>query len=131
MSLRPSTLSFRVQGSLLLDASHCGSRCLHEVHEIVGKRLAALFRALKERFLGLQHPDHGFAPTGIAFRKLEDRLRHPAGWLQLGAAIGCCGLLFHSFFDFNLHIPANALWFAACAALASAEIPTAARMRGY
>ncbi len=33
----------------------------------------------------------------------------------LGAGIGCCGILLHSFFDFNLHIPANAAWFATCA----------------
>jgi hypothetical protein len=39
-------------------------------------------------------------------------------WLHLGAAIGVCGLLVHSFSDFNLHIPANAAWFAACCALA-------------
>lgn len=59
----------------------------------------------------------------LAFRKLDKRLKHGAGWIQLGAALGCCGLLFHSFFDFNLHIPANALWFAVCAALATAETP--------
>jgi O-antigen ligase len=67
----------------------------------------------------------------LAFRKIQERLRRPTGWLQLGAAVGCCGLLFHSFFDFNLHIPANALWFAACTALASAELPTAGRIRGH
>src|SRR5439155_15560712 len=38
--------------------------------------------------------------------------------IRLGAAIGCCGLLVHSFFDFNLHIPANAAWFAVLAGLA-------------
>lgn len=47
-----------------------------------------------------------------AFRDLRARLRHGAGWIQLGAAIGCCGILVHSFADFNLHIPANAAWFA-------------------
>jgi hypothetical protein len=39
--------------------------------------------------------------------------------MQLGAALGCCGLLVHSLVDFNLHIPANAAWFAFCAGLAS------------
>ncbi len=39
-------------------------------------------------------------------------------WIQLGAFLGCCGLLVHSFADFNLHIPANADWFSACAGLA-------------
>ena len=54
----------------------------------------------------------------LAFQRLSDRLRHGIGWIQAGAAIGCCGLLLHSLVDFNLHIPANALWFAACAGLA-------------
>jgi len=39
--------------------------------------------------------------------------------LRFGAALGVCGLLVHSFVDFNLHIPANALCFAVCAGLAS------------
>jgi len=43
----------------------------------------------------------------------------PDTWLRLGAALGCIGVLVHSFSDFNLHIPANALWFAFCAALAT------------
>src|SRR5438034_1105188 len=55
----------------------------------------------------------------LAFRDLRHRLRFEDGWIRLGAAIGCCGLLLHSFFDFNLHIPANAAWFATLAALAT------------
>jgi O-antigen ligase len=55
----------------------------------------------------------------LAFGNLRERLRHRAGWIQFGAALGCCGLLVHSFVDFNLHIPANAAWFAGCAALAT------------
>jgi O-antigen ligase len=55
---------------------------------------------------------------GVAFRNLGERLRHESGWMQLGAALGCCGLLVHSLVDFNLHIPANAAWFAALAGLA-------------
>ena len=39
--------------------------------------------------------------------------------LQLGALIGCVGLLIHSFADFNLHIPANALLFYLLAGIAS------------
>ncbi len=31
----------------------------------------------------------------------------------------CCGLLVHNLADFNLHIPANAAWLAACAAIAT------------
>jgi O-antigen ligase len=61
----------------------------------------------------------------LAFRELDARLRHRAGWIQLGAATGCCGLLLHSFVDFNFHIPANAAWFAVCAALATLPTPAA------
>ena len=31
--------------------------------------------------------------------------------LNLSGLVGCCGLLVHSLFDFNLHIPANGLLF--------------------
>ena len=55
----------------------------------------------------------------IAFGNLREQMRHTDGWLRLGAAIACCGLIVHSFMDFNLHIPANAAWFAFCAGLAS------------
>ncbi len=53
-----------------------------------------------------------------ALRHLPERLGHRREWVRLGAFLGCCGLLVHSLFDFNLHIPANAVWFAACAAIA-------------
>jgi O-antigen ligase len=55
----------------------------------------------------------------LAFRNLRERLRGPTGQIQFAAALGCCGLLVHSFADFNLHIPANAAWFAVCAAIAT------------
>ncbi|HMD83448.1 MAG TPA: O-antigen ligase family protein [Terriglobia bacterium] len=55
----------------------------------------------------------------IIFRNLDVQLKYEPGWIQMGAAIACCGLLIHSFVDFNLHIPANAAWFAFCAGLAS------------
>jgi O-antigen ligase len=55
----------------------------------------------------------------LAFRNLRERLRHPAGWMQFAAALGCCGFLVHSFADFNFHIPANAAWFVVCAAMAT------------
>lgn len=54
----------------------------------------------------------------LAFCKLQERLKTASGWIQLGAAVGCCGLLVHSFADFNLHIPANAAWFTLAAGLA-------------
>jgi O-antigen ligase len=52
---------------------------------------------------------------------LQVRLSVTRGWIQLGAALGCCGLLVHSFVDFNLHVPANAAWFVFSAALASID----------
>ncbi len=55
----------------------------------------------------------------LAFGKLHRRLRLPYGMVQLGAGIGCCGLLVHSLSDFNLHIPANAAWFTFCLGLST------------
>jgi O-antigen ligase len=57
----------------------------------------------------------------LAFGNLRERLRQPAGWIPFAAALGCCGLLVHSSVDFNLHIPANAAWFAVCVALATGQ----------
>ena len=57
----------------------------------------------------------------LAFRNLRQRLRNPAGWMQFAAALGCCGFLVHSCADFNFHIPANAAWFAVCAAVATSS----------
>ena len=39
--------------------------------------------------------------------------------VYLAALVACTGLLFHSFFDFNLHIPANAAMFFVLAAVAA------------
>ena len=55
----------------------------------------------------------------LAFRDIEERLRHERGWIQMGAAVGAVGLLVHSFVDFNLRIPANAAWFVVCLAIAT------------
>ncbi len=55
----------------------------------------------------------------FSFKGLAGRMGYPVGAIQLGAALGCCGLLVHSVFDFNLHVPANAAWFAVCAASAT------------
>jgi len=57
----------------------------------------------------------------LAFRNVADLSGSNAGWVRLGAAIGCCGLLLHSLADFNLHIPANAAWFATLAGIATSE----------
>ena len=53
-----------------------------------------------------------------SFRGLRARHLSHTRWLQLGAAIGVCGILVHSFSEFNLHIPANAAWFTFLAAVA-------------
>src|ERR1035438_30812 len=58
----------------------------------------------------------------VSFRHLRSRLHEQLGWLQFGAAIGVCGILVHSFSEFNLHIPANAAWFTFLAALATLPI---------
>jgi O-antigen ligase len=59
----------------------------------------------------------------IAFRRLERRLQHGWGWIQMGSAVGAVGLLCHSFVDFNLRIPANAAWFVVCLAIATHPRP--------
>jgi O-antigen ligase len=59
----------------------------------------------------------------LAFRNLPERIIHGRDSIRLGAAVGCCGLLVHSLSDFNLHIPANAAWFAVCAACATVGLP--------
>jgi O-antigen ligase len=57
----------------------------------------------------------------LAFRNVTHLFGSNAGWVRLGAALGCCGLLVHSLADFNLHIPANAAWFAILAGIATSE----------
>jgi len=42
--------------------------------------------------------------------------------LALGALTASAAILFYGFFDFNLHVPANALWFTVCLALAAASL---------
>ena len=65
----------------------------------------------------------------LAFRHLYQRIHQPQGWLQFGSAVGVCGLLVHSFSEFNLHIPANAAWFTFLAAIASLPISQARSTR--
>jgi O-antigen ligase len=56
----------------------------------------------------------------LSFCRMRDRLLNGrTGLLQLGAAVGVCGIMIHSFSDFNLHIPANAAWFTVLVALAA------------
>lgn len=44
--------------------------------------------------------------------------------LHIGALAACCGLLVHSFVDFNLHIPSNAFLFLLQATLATSATPS-------
>ena len=55
-----------------------------------------------------------------AWRKLKSGRLGVNGGLALAGSLGCVGILAHSFFDFNLQIPANAAWFYALAAMVAA-----------
>ena len=57
----------------------------------------------------------------LAFQDRDDSFPSQDNWIRLGAAVGCCGVLVHSLWDFNLHIPANAAWFAVLAGIATSE----------
>jgi O-antigen ligase len=46
---------------------------------------------------------------------LRDRVGRSFTLLQLGAALGMVPMMLHSVFDFALHMPANAMWFATLA----------------
>jgi len=63
----------------------------------------------------------------VLFRQSWARLKGPKNAIDLALHIGaftaCCGLLAHSFVDFNLHIPSNALLFLLQAALATSVTP--------
>ncbi|MGE5204592.1 MAG: O-antigen ligase family protein [Chlamydiota bacterium] len=52
-------------------------------------------------------------------RNLDGWKRDYSGALGLAAVVGCTGLLVHSFFDFNLQIPANACMFYFLCAIAA------------
>ncbi len=46
------------------------------------------------------------------------------GAVSLAALLGCTGILFHSFVDFNMQIPANAALFYVLGALVTSELPS-------
>jgi len=56
------------------------------------------------------------------FKKLNNPSRLVRG-ITLGAMSGITAILVHSIFDFNLHIPANAILFTVLAALVASPIP--------
>jgi O-antigen ligase len=59
------------------------------------------------------------------FREARLRVIRPVSLLDLALHIGslsaCCGLLVHSFVDFNLHIPSNALLFSLQSVIATSQ----------
>lgn len=68
----------------------------------------------------------GVAFVAAALRETSRALRRaatsetPARWLSLGPAAGCFAVCVQGFFEVNLHVPANALLFAATLSLAYA-----------
>jgi len=69
----------------------------------------------------------------VLFRKgfgnLNSRERRARRAFYAGSLAGCGALLVHSFVDFNLHIPSNALLFLLLASLASADADKPAAVR--
>lgn len=61
-----------------------------------------------------------FALFRAVLQKLDDPLRSWGGMATVAASASCIGILVHSLFDFNLHIPANAALFFFCCAVAAA-----------
>lgn len=56
-----------------------------------------------------------------ALRKLEHWSSDVSGAMTLACLLGCTGILVHSFFDFNLQIPANAAFFYVLCTLAAGK----------
>jgi O-antigen ligase len=63
----------------------------------------------------------------FSLRQLLQSDKAFAAALHLSGFVGCVGFLVHSFVDFNLHIPSNALLFLLMAHLATGEIASVAR----
>jgi len=51
--------------------------------------------------------------------------------IRMAALTGCVGILIHSFSDFNMHIPANALFFFVLAAIATMQMEGSSRNQEY
>ena len=85
-------------------------------------------------FLGYIDPGTGMTVLGVSgmiiafFVKGFKKLNHPSRLVRgttLGAMSGVTAILFHSIFDYNLHIPANAILFTVLAAIVVSPIPAA------
>jgi O-antigen ligase len=59
-----------------------------------------------------------------AWRRIQEAPNRLDLALHIGALSACCALLAHSFVDFNLHIPSNALLFLIQCGLATSAAPT-------
>ena len=60
------------------------------------------------------------------YKKGFNKLKNPSRLVRgttLGAMSGVTAILIHSIFDFNLHIPANAILFTVLAAIVVSPIP--------
>ena len=135
--IKSPDLSLGMRKQMLMDTLH-----LFRDHPWLGTGLGSLETAypryqsvFRERVVEHAHNDFAelLAETGIvgmglaligvavflttAFHKAKAKVDDLGGCIRLGAAVGCCGLLVHSLSDFNLHVPANAAWFVACAAI--------------
>jgi hypothetical protein len=100
-----------LRGDLLLNYAHNDyAQWLAETGLVGGGLLAALLATLASRFRSWMRSAPG-----------EDRILEAGAWAALG------GIGFHSFFDWNLHIPANALLAAVVMGLALASGAAAAR----
>ena len=55
----------------------------------------------------------------LGYPNLKERFQSDWGWIPVGALVGATGLLCHSLVDFNLRVPANAVWFVVCVAVAT------------
>lgn len=65
-----------------------------------------------------------------AFSKLQDWTDSGTGTLTVAALLGCVGILVHSFFDFNLQIPANAaIFYVLCSIIAAPPLQESHRKR--
>jgi O-antigen ligase len=65
-----------------------------------------------------------------AWAKLDNWTENVNGSLTVAALLGCVGILVHSFFDFNLQIPANAaLFYVLCAVAAANPLQESQRRR--
>lgn len=145
--MRPGEPSIARRGTMLLDATH-----IFQKHPIAGAGLGTLetvYPTYETAYDGLVvdhvHNDYveGLAEMGILggacgllflwllFREARRTFEAEQGQfsraIHAGGITGVAGLLFHSFLDFNLHIPANALLFLVLVYLATCQpLPAAA-----